>query len=59
MGPDASKRDTLMDQVPSQKKFDWLTAGQFSFSLLIGLFLIGRELFIDEPEGCYRRHPCC
>jgi len=30
-----------MDQVPSQKKFDWLTAGQFSFSLLIGLFLIG------------------
>ncbi len=33
-----------MDQVPSQKKFDWLTAGQFSFSLLIGLFLIGSSL---------------
>ena len=44
MGPDASKRDNLMDQVPSQKKFDWLTAGQFSFSLLIGLFLIGSSL---------------
>jgi hypothetical protein len=44
MGPDASKRVILMDQVPSQKKFDWLTAGQFSFSLLIGLFLIGSSL---------------
>ncbi len=44
MGPDASKGDTLMDQVPSQKKIDWLTAGQFSFSLLIGLFLIGSSL---------------
>lgn len=33
-----------MDQVPSQRKFDWLTAGQFSFSLLIGLFLISSSL---------------
>jgi len=33
-----------MDQVPSKKPFDWLTAGQFSFSLLIGLFLMGSSI---------------
>jgi hypothetical protein len=33
-----------MDQVPQRKKFDWLTAGQFSFSLLAGLLLLGSSL---------------
>ncbi len=33
-----------MNQVPQQKTFDWLTAGQFSFSLLAGLLLMGSSL---------------
>jgi len=33
-----------MNQVPQRKKFDWLTAGQFSFSLLSGLLLLGLSL---------------
>jgi RsiW-degrading membrane proteinase PrsW (M82 family) len=33
-----------MNQVPQRKKFDWLTAGQFGFSLLASLLLMGSSL---------------
>ncbi len=33
-----------MNQVPQREKFGWLTAGQFGFSLLAGLILMGSSL---------------
>ncbi len=33
-----------MNQVPQREKFDWLTAGQFCFSLLAALLLMGASL---------------
>jgi len=40
-GPEKADQPILPDQVPAFNRFDWLTLGQFSFSLLAGLLLIG------------------
>ncbi len=43
-GPENPDGQTLNDQVPSIKKFDWLSAGQFVISLITGLLFLGTAL---------------
>ena len=44
MGSESVEINSPQDQTPQLNKFDWLTAGQFSFSLFAGLFLLGAFL---------------
>lgn len=43
-GPENTDRTNLNDQVPGIKEFDWLSAGQFWISLIIGILFLGTAL---------------